>query len=490
MRAAIRRFLFVVPRIRRRAPGWGTVALGLLATAGCPRDVVDAVGRNHIDATVPPDVNPPDVRDAAVEMPDPCVTAPMSPACAATTTWPNDISFTNSDEWLRLNHDKLTLLRPNVLVLDFYNPAPVATVAARATLLVNALAESSRYHFYSDSTAPRFLEYQMLPVIDLRDPVPAPGSAGSTRVPRDPAGNFDAPGLFTQAFADLIGIADPQRPGHNFTMCELFERGKVNEVWLAVGEDPPRGPLIMERKQMYDDAGAPLAGQFEPCAAAGGGGDGVCLSGSGINCRVTVRLAHLTPVRGVTCDVEIRTFPFESPGTLRAISYLRTNAVSFVNADFGLKFSVPFDSWYGTCDNRSTPCITYPTPTSAMGVPMVNTPAWSIPAFIQGCGSPRFPPNARWRNDYDLANAATLPQVESRCEHYGMRDGGGTDDMREIFNVDRVRTYYSTTYAADFGNDCGGAWQMYLRQSIPGRDNRAYDTDGRQMKNWWPYLFY
>lgn len=484
------RFICVLPRSRSRALGFGIAVLGLAATAGCPREVLDAVTR--ADAGRLPDVGvetvAADARDASPEALDPCLATPTSPSCVALTTWPNDVSFTNSDQWLRDHHDSLISLRPRVLVLDFYNPQPVAMVTARASQLAAALAESSRYHVYSEPNgAPAFLNYQMTNVVDLRDPTPAAGSIGSTLVPRDPAGNFDASQLFNQTYADRIGIPDPQRPGHNFTMCELFEKGKVNEVWLAVGEDPPRGPLIMERKQKYDAATVPLAGQFEACAAAGGGGDGVCLSGTGTTCTVSVRLAHLTPVRGVTCDVEIRTFPFESPGMRNAIPYLGANAIGFFNADFSTRFPVAFNSWYDTCDNRGTPCITYPTPTptSAMGVPMVNTPTWSIPQFIQGCGSTRFPPNARWRNDYDFANPATLQPVESRCEHYGMRDGANGDDLREVFTADKVRDH-----AAAFGSDCGGDWQMYLRQSIPGYGNKAFGSDGKPMKNWWPYLFY
>jgi len=32
--------------------------------------------------------------------------------------------------------------------------------------------------------------------------------------------------------------------------------------------------------------------------------------------------------------------------------------------------------------------------------------------------------------------------------------------------------------------DCGGGWQIYWRQSMPGPGNAAH------LKNWWPFLFY
>jgi len=38
--------------------------------------------------------------------------------------------------------------------------------------------------------------------------------------------------------------------------------------------------------------------------------------------------------------------------------------------------------------------------------------------------------------------------------------------------------------------DCGGGWLIYWGQSMPGLGNAAVGTDGRPMKNWWPFLFY
>jgi len=38
--------------------------------------------------------------------------------------------------------------------------------------------------------------------------------------------------------------------------------------------------------------------------------------------------------------------------------------------------------------------------------------------------------------------------------------------------------------------DCGTAWQIYWRQSIPGFLHKAVDVDGKPMKNFWQFLFY
>ncbi len=37
--------------------------------------------------------------------------------------------------------------------------------------------------------------------------------------------------------------------------------------------------------------------------------------------------------------------------------------------------------------------------------------------------------------------------------------------------------------------DCDGGWQTYMRQSMPGYQNAAFDESGAPMKNWWPFLF-
>jgi hypothetical protein len=74
--------------------------------------------------------------------------------------------------------------------------------------------------------------------------------------------------------------------------------------------------------------------------------------------------------------------------------------------------------------------------------------------------------------------------VDARCAHYGLRDGPDGEDIRESYSAATV-----SGLAAQYP-DCGGGWQIYWRQSIPGLDNQAFAEDGAPMKNWWPYLFY
>jgi hypothetical protein len=399
-----------------------------------------------------------------------CAMNPDGAGCPP-RVWPNEISYTNSDEWLREHHDTLIRLEPKVLVLDFYNGGTLASIETLAGQQAAALAESSRFHGYADVTAPPFLEYEILRVVDLADrPAPSGMPLGSSKLPVTQNGTFDPLPLFNQEFADRYAFAD-QALGRNLMLCELFERGMIHEVWLAVGDDPPRGPLTMERKRTYDASGAPTG--FEPCA----GGYG-CLS---VECGVSVRLAHLSPIRGLGCDVEIRTFPFETEGTWNAIPYLGANAVSFFNADFATRFpGISFDSWYEVCGTGSTPCLMYPTSSSVTGVDSAGA-RFTIDPFNQGCGSARFPPNARFRSDF------TNPTpVQSGCEHFGMKDGPGGKDILDTYSLEKIEAA-----AAKLGSpDCGGGWQVYLRQNMPGLDNEAFGVDGKPMKNWWPFAFY
>jgi hypothetical protein len=392
------------------------------------------------------------------------------------TTWPNCVSSANSDAWLVQHHDALTVIRPRLLILHFYNAWTKAQAEAGAQLEIRVTREGSRYHGYSQANAPPFLEYEIAKTVDLTDhPPPPPPSwtnPSSTRLPVTASGDFDTAALFSQKFADDMGAEGFPDPAssRNLTLCEIFDRGLANEAWLVVGESGRRRPpLMLERKQAYDAAGNPIAGTF------------ICIKGSTcapeISCRATVRMAHLDPTRGTGCDLDVRGWNVENMRS--AIPYLETNLRSFLNADFRSRFGAPFDTFDEICDRNNTQCASYPTPTQASGTR--NGVAWTINPFLQGCGTPEFPPNARWR--YDWANKG---QVQSRCEHYGMRDGDGGQDLPDLYSFDKAAAY-DTAFDK---SDCGTGWQIYWRQSLPGLGTTAIDADGKRMKNFWPFLFY
>jgi hypothetical protein len=59
-------------------------------------------------------------------------------------------------------------------------------------------------------------------------------------------------------------------------------------------------------------------------------------------------------------------------------------------------------------------------------------------------------------------------------------------------NGDAYEIYSYATIAAEDAAfpGCGGGWQEYWRQSMPGYGNTAVRSDGAPMGNWWPMLFY
>jgi len=68
-------------------------------------------------------------------------------------------------------------------------------------------------HGYKDPRAPRFLEYSVWRYVDLQDPdgVRGRNSSATPRKPHVPVqainGSYD--GFFTEAFAERIGVRDP-----------------------------------------------------------------------------------------------------------------------------------------------------------------------------------------------------------------------------------------------------------------------------------------
>ncbi len=428
-------------------PFAAAAALTAAVMAGCTR---------IIDAVVAPD----------------CATDATAAGCGP-TSWPIDGHGANSDPWIVGHRTVLTEMRPRVLVLNFLNGTSSADSMQAATRQAAALAEGSRYHGYADATAPAFLRYQIAAVVDLTDRTPPVGwpHPSSTLLPTAPSGEFDVLALFSAQFGELYGFTDPAEPSRALSLCELFERGTINEVWIQDGEpELRRAPLNLERKQNYDATETAIPGSFAPCL----GGNGGCLEQ--IICGVTVRLSHLDAARGPGCDLQVRGWGIERMWD--ALPSLRVDALAFLNRDFDRRFSVRFDGWPAICDQTGARCVTYPTPTSATGTYADGT-TWSIGSFTQGCGSTLFPPNASAR--WDLTSSTA---VDSRCEHFGLRDGGGDGDAYEPYTAAKVAA------AEQAFPDCGGGWQIYWRQNMPGLNNRAKNSDGTAMKNWWPLLFY
>jgi hypothetical protein len=416
----------------------------------------------------------------------------QAPAGGPSFIWPTATSGANSDPWLIEHHDSIVEMRPRLLVLDFYNHLDVQQAQQKVLEKIDAIAESSRYHGYADPRAFAFLNYDLVKLVDLTDHPPSPTSPfeSSTLLPTDAAGAFDGGALFTPSFARNYGFFDPAS-AQPLTLCQLFEQGFINELWLMTGDEgsPRRPPLMSESKQVYDPQSHPIPGMFE---------DTGYQPFPGLHCKVTARIAYISPLRGADCDLVPRSAGIENTASASppAIPYLTDNASDFFNDDFKARDGATFDSWAdlvargtgGWCTSETTACIAYPsetavpTPVPAAEGTFPDGTTWKMLPFAQGCGTPHFPPNARFEWDYGNTQA-----VRSRCEHYDMNDGSG-GDVLNAYSSDNPSV---AGYTQRFGDDgCGGGWQVYLRQNMPGLHNLARAADGSRMKNWWPFLFY
>jgi len=406
--------------------------------------------------------------------------------CAPGLVWPNELSSANSDPYLALNHDAITLMQPSVLTLNFVNdPTLSSQFNQRVSDVIRAAGEGSRYHGYSDSIARAFLDYQVAAPVDLSDggnPPPGWNHKNSSMYPIKCAANapyqFDYKQLFSAQYASYYGLGAP--------LCDLVKQGKVHEVWVYVDGDPDpytcangvtmkdfQMPEVLESKQKYDASFNRLSGQFDACAGNG------CFAADDAQvlqaCGRSLRILYINAARGSGCAIHSLGHGIEHAGSGTTIPYFTQNFVPFANFDLASRFGTPFSNWYSCGQNAS--CITFTSDNSLIW--SVNNQAGSIPTYNQGCGSVHFPPNAR--GGYDDQNPSP---VLSTCENYGLRNGGGGADAREEYTDAKSGRYDS------IAPDCEGGWQVYWRQSFPGLQNPAFDRAGGPMKNWWPFLFY
>jgi hypothetical protein len=398
--------------------------------------------------------------------------------------WPNAASFRTSDPWLVQHHDEINEIHPRLLVINFANGVPLSAVQARYDLQKAAMQEATRFHGYSDPSAKPFMIYELAKLVDLTDnPIPAGWTApNSTKMPRA-NGGIDFSALFSQKYADMYAIPDPQNPSHNMTICELLAKGNMQELTIVfnkTGSDA-NVPEILEYKQVYDANDVKQTGQFDPCAGNG------CFQGPDLTavavCGQSLRISFLEMTGVIGNSLHVNSHNYEHIG-LVALPHFYEMYKPFGNFDLADRFATPFTDWYGPCDYGPMDCITFNGPnsvgwlcdpaTSCAGATGVMNP------FNQGCGNAHFPPNGRYQ--YDYYNASP---VLATCEHYGLHDGPGGMDLETPYSASTV-----SQYEAMYGSGVGGGWHIYSFQNFPGYGNHSTLPGGKPMKNFWPYLYY
>jgi len=392
------------------------------------------------------------------------------------TVWPNAYSRANSDDWLVQNHDRIKVLRPRLLVLNFSNNKTPEQALDLVNRIVAAVAESSRYHGYKDPKAPVTLQYEIAKFVDLADRPADPRPEGerfdgnSTKYPRVPFWrrgiNFVYSDLFTQRFAKHYGYRDPKNRNRYLTLEELVDQGIVNEVWFTAIQGQYGSPYeSIEVKQVYDENLNKVPGAWKQ--SGNGGSEGQPWIGR------SLRIGFINSDRGPGCFLESLSHSFEGSSHSNAVPYLRKYFYEFAGFDLDTRWGLKSNSLYGHGDDP----VDYPNPTT-MTLKNDGQP-FTVENFSVIGGNVHYNPSGR--RDYDLDNPQ---QVMSTIENYRLFNGPDGKDRAELWDVSRFKQYNS------LAPDCMGPWLVYWRQNMPGPDSPAKDDAGKPMKSWWPFLFY
>jgi len=371
--------------------------------------------------------------------------------------WPNNVSKANSDEWIVEHHQKLRVMKPRLLVINFAKKMPRSEVRKATEQLIKALEESSKWHGYAENS-PAFLRYEVWRYVDCND---CPVKASNQWLDYDK--------LYTQAYAKYWGMKDADNSERYLTLSELVDEGYVHELWMFFDPNDKIGMFeSIEWKPVYDEQFKRKEGEYR---MAGNGGDpDVRWTGR------SLRFTCLNKDRGIGCGMENLAHAIEGTSNSGCIPYFTKYFREYAMLNLRERYGVPFDSLYETKMEQQQ--IRYLNRSTAEV--MFQGARYVITNYVVAGGNVHFPPNAR--QHYDMRN---ITPVMSTIENWRMGNGAGGADKAEPWTSSRIPRSYHT-----IAPDCMGAWIIYWRQNMPGLDNRARDDEGKPMLNWWPFLFY
>ena len=391
------------------------------------------------------------------------------------TAWPNATSRANGDPWLAENHDRLRVMRPRLLLINYSNEHRREHLDALTNQLIKALAESTRYHGYKDPKAPAFLQYQVFKFVDLRDADRATGNSRHLPVKNPDARrgfNMKYRAYFSDEFAKHYGVPDPRDPKRFLRLDELLDGGYVHEVWFFESGNtnavPHSGSFeVVEEKPVYDEQFRKAGDRW---VQAGNGGDrDQPWTGR------SIRIGCVNASRGIGCFLESLAHGIEYCAKADAIPYFSRYFKEYAGFDLKARFNLPVNDLYEV--DYGGEQIRYPDEKTM--VLKHRGKELRVENYIVTGGNAHFPPNAR--GHYDLDNSTP---VLSTIEDWRSGSGKGGKDVAKPFTNAAFRQY------RDLAPDCMGAWLVYWRQNMPGLDNRQKDAAGKPMKNWWPFMFY
>jgi hypothetical protein len=384
------------------------------------------------------------------------------------TVWPNQTSRANSDEWIVKNHDAVRKMQPRVLVVNFSNEASEGHCKKLIVDLFAALKESSRYHGYSNTNAPAFIDYRLFKFVDLRDPASKKGNCDKVPIKKGMTNgyNIEYQAFFSDNFARYYGVQDAA--GRFLRLDELVERGYVHELWMMGEATPGLGAYeSVEEKPVYNEQFVRQGNKF--VQAGNGGDDDQKWTGR------SLRLGFINTSRGIGCFMESLSHSIEGTANSGAIPYFTKYFNEFAGLDLKKRFNLPFESFYPLWG--STNGIEYPDDHTAIA--KFEGKTHRIENYLAYGGNVHFPPNAR--RHYDLEN---IQPVLSTIEDWRIGSALGGKDLARPWSNEAFAKY------RPLAPDCMGPWLIYWRQNFPGLDNKQKDDSGKPMKNWWPFLFY
>jgi hypothetical protein len=389
--------------------------------------------------------------------------------------WPNTTSRANSDAWLVSNHHKIKKMRPRLLLINFSNEHSREHLRTLTNQLIFTLAESSRYHGYSDPQAPIFLEYQIFKFVDLRDKDSTVGNSSKIPVknPNARSGyNMQYRQYFSDEFAAYYAVPDPREPNRFLRLDELLDGGYVQEVWFFESGNTSSTPHVgsyevVEEKPRYDQNFQRIGNEW---VQAGNGGDAE-QPWTGRSCRI----GCINASRGIGCFLESLAHGIERNAGSGAIPYFSKYFNEYAGFNLKERYNLPFDSLYAVAYGGRP--IQYPNESTLLVTHAGKE--YRVENYIPAGGNVHLPPNAR--GHYDLDNATP---VLSTIEDWRIGSGPQGKDVAKPISNQAFRGY------RDIAPDCMGAWLVYWRQNMPGLNNRQRDDAGEPMKNWIPFLFY
>ncbi|MFB6262543.1 MAG: hypothetical protein ABEL76_02785 [Bradymonadaceae bacterium] len=391
--------------------------------------------------------------------------------------WPNPVSDTNGDAWLRKHHEQVEVLRPRVLVLNFANDSSMSGVERLSRRIVKGF-ELASTPVGTEQREPQ-LQYQLAKVVDMRN-----GHAGhpdapedwsyenSTLWPREKTDSgdveFDYAELFTEEFASHYGY--DSEDGSDAT--EAVARREGPTLWLvgAHTEADATPNEVLEYKQRYTAGDNPIPGSFSPCAGNG------CFSSEVSACDRTVRIGFINYKRGPGCYLHNMAHLLEWTNSHRVVPGFSRWFDRFAGMDLEERYGLPVESLYGVqCSDK--PCIRHPDPGTTVIRHRGET--YRIAGWNQYCGNCHFPPNGAEHYDYENGTP-----VRSTCNTFG-RSGkvcGGT--AGEPITQSAWRALRSKV------PDCGGGFLVWWYRRMPAHGTSHTYPSGEPMKSVWPYLFY